>query len=58
MMCFCPCRLRQCCNHLHLLTSALKSAEYDDKELDLDLAMGALSLQDEHTDSGSVVSIH
>ena len=40
------CRLRQCCCHLSLLTSALTHAESDQDDLDLELAMGALSLGD------------
>ena len=42
------CRLRQCCCHLSLLTSALhrKESEQDQDDLDLELAMGALSLDD------------
>ncbi len=50
------CRLRQCCNHLHLLTSALQGSECDERQLDLELAMGAMSLEDEHTDSARIVS--
>lgn len=40
------CRLRQCCCHLSLLTSALhrSESEQDQEDLDLELAMGALSL--------------
>ena len=39
-------RLRQCCCHLSLLTSALhrSESEQDQDDLDLELAMGALSL--------------
>lgn len=40
------CRLRQCCCHLSLLTSALTHTESDQDDLDLELAMGALSLGD------------
>ena len=40
-------RLRQCCSHLHLLTSALEKEEADQDQVDLHLAMGALSLQEE-----------
>ena len=40
-------RLRQCCSHLHLLTSALGKGEGDQDQVDLELAMGALSLQEE-----------
>lgn len=38
------CRLRQCCCHLSLLTSALHRNESDQDDLDLELAMGGLSL--------------
>lgn len=46
IFCFVHCRLRQCCCHLSLLTSALhrSESEQDQDDLDLELAMGALSL--------------
>ena len=37
-------RLRQCCCHLSLLTSALRHNEGDQDDMDLELAMGSLSL--------------
>ena len=44
------CRLRQCCCHLSLLTSALhrSESEQEQEDLELELAMGALSLDGRH----------
>ena len=51
IFCFVHCRLRQCCCHLSLLTSALhrSESEQDQDDLDLELAMGALSLDGQPT---------
>ena len=40
-------RLRQCCCHAYLLTSALKKEDSDLDSLSLELAMGALTLAQE-----------
>ena len=52
---FVHCRLRQCCCHLSLLTSALHrtESEQDQDDLDLELAMGALSLDGRSTLPGA-----
>lgn len=48
------CRLRQCCCHLQLMTSALKADESDLDNLALEVAMGGLSLGNSDRDDDEV----
>ena len=50
-------RLRQCCCHLKLLTSALKQGEADQDDLDLQLAMGTLAIADHSSGAYNPVSL-
>ncbi len=47
-------RLRQCCCHLNLLTSVLGKGEDDRDEVDLEVAMSALTLDRKEADSQSL----
>jgi len=48
-------RLRQCCCHVSLLTKGLKKEESDSDNLALEVAMGALTLEEELTDKCQMV---